>query len=76
MKSFLADQLCKGDNSVFDSLVIVIFSGGLRYKPGHIYDKDGIEVEREKVIEMIRNSTAFKDKPKIVIIRTYNFEGM
>ncbi|OPL33724.1 hypothetical protein AM593_01823, partial [Mytilus galloprovincialis] len=75
MKSFLADQLCKGDNSVFDSLVIVIFSGGLRYKPGHIYDKDGIEVEREKVIEMIRKSTAFKDKPKIVIIRTYNFEG-
>ncbi|XP_063409047.1 uncharacterized protein LOC134692519, partial [Mytilus trossulus] len=75
MQTFLADQLCKGDNSVFDSLVIVIFSGGLKYKPGHIYDKDGIEVEREGIIEMIRKSTAFKDKPKIVIIRTYNFEG-
>ncbi|CAC5377447.1 unnamed protein product [Mytilus coruscus] len=75
MKTFLADQLCKGDNSAFDSLVIVIFSGGLKYRPGHIYDKNGIEVKREGIIDMIRKSIAFKDKPKIVIIRTYNFEG-
>ncbi|XP_076087104.1 uncharacterized protein LOC143057634 isoform X3 [Mytilus galloprovincialis] len=76
MREFLAEQLDKDDNATFDSLVVVIFSGGYRYTPGQIYDKDGIEVEREELFEMIRRSTAFKDKPKIVIIHTCNFEEL
>ncbi|CAC5407345.1 unnamed protein product [Mytilus coruscus] len=74
MKTFLANQLDNEDNSSFDSLVIVFFSGGMEYKPEFIYDKDGKEIDRDGILEMIRQSKAFKDKPKIVIIRTYDFQ--
>ncbi|XP_052082644.1 uncharacterized protein LOC127720207 isoform X2 [Mytilus californianus] len=74
MKTFLQDHLNNKENSVFDSLVIVIFSGGDKYKPGKIYDKDGNEIENTEIFSMIQESTAFAGKPKIVIIRTYNFE--
>ncbi|XP_076085580.1 caspase-2-like isoform X2 [Mytilus galloprovincialis] len=74
MTTFLAGKLDKRENSTSDSLVVVIFSGGLNYKPGQIYDKDGKELDRDRILEMIGKSEAFKNKPKIVIIRTYNFE--
>lgn len=76
MTTFLAGKLDKRENSTSYSLVVVIFSGGLNYKPGQIYDKDGKELDRDRILEMIGKSEAFKNKPKIVIIRTYNFEGI
>ncbi|CAC5377449.1 unnamed protein product [Mytilus coruscus] len=76
MKTFLDGHLNNKDGvmSTFDSLVVVFFSGGYNYKPGNIYDKDGNEMNKDEIFTMIRESKAFKGKPKIVIIRTYSFE--
>lgn len=73
---FLEEHLNNKENSVFDSLVIVFFSGGDKYEPGKIYDKGGNEIDKEEIFTMIKKSTAFKGKPKIVIFRTYDFEGI
>lgn len=61
--------------SSYDSLVVVILSGGIGYEPGQIYDRNGVRIPRDDVLQIIRDSPAFKGKPKIVIIRTYSFEG-
>ncbi|XP_076086015.1 caspase-2-like isoform X2 [Mytilus galloprovincialis] len=74
MKTFLATQLENEDNSTFDSLVIVFYSGGMEFKPDCIYDTNGKEIDKDGILEMIRQSKYFKDKPKIVIIRTYDFK--
>ncbi|VDH98147.1 Hypothetical predicted protein [Mytilus galloprovincialis] len=74
MKTFLATQLENEDNSTFDSLVIVFYSGGMEFKPDCIYDTNGREIDKDGILEMIRQSKYFKDKPKIVIIRTYDFK--
>ncbi|XP_071145564.1 uncharacterized protein [Mytilus edulis] len=74
MKTFLGEHLSNKENSVFDSLVIVIFSGGKNYKPGKIYDNEGNEIDTTEICSMIQDSTVFAGKPKIVILRTYNFE--
>jgi hypothetical protein len=46
------------------------------YEPGQIYDRDGVMLPRDDILQIIRDSPAFKGKPKIVIIRTYSFEGI
>ncbi|XP_071145567.1 caspase-2-like [Mytilus edulis] len=74
MKTFLATQLENEDNSTFDSLVIVFYSGGMEFKPDCIYDTNGREIDKDGILEMIRKSKYFKDKPKVVIIRTYDFK--
>ncbi|XP_052082642.1 uncharacterized protein LOC127720206 isoform X2 [Mytilus californianus] len=74
MKMFLQDNLKNKENSSFDSLVIVIFSGGDKYKPRQIYDKYDNEIENKEIFSIIQESPAFAGKPKVVIISTYNFE--
>ena len=68
-------EIGKDTESSYDSLVVVILSGGMGYEPGQIYDRDGVMLPRDDILQIIRDSPAFKGKPKIVIIRTYSFEG-
>lgn len=77
IKTFLDSHLNNKDGvaSSFDSLVVVFFSGGYEYEPGNIYDKKGNKIDKDEIFTMMKESKAFKGKPKIVIIRTYSFEG-
>ena len=68
-------EIGEDTESSYDSLVVVILSGGMGYEPGQIYDRDGVMLPRDDILQIIRDSPAFKRKPKIVIIRTYSFEG-
>ncbi|XP_063409321.1 uncharacterized protein LOC134692741 [Mytilus trossulus] len=76
MKKFLDGHLNNKDGvaSSFDSLVVVFFSGGYEYEPANIYDKNGNKIDKDEIFTMMKESKAFKGKPKIVIIRTYSFE--
>ena len=69
-------EIGENTESSYDSLVVVILSGGMGYEPGQIYDKDGEMIPRNDILQIIRDSPAYKGKPKIVIIRTYSFEGI
>lgn len=69
-------EIGEDNESSYDSLVVVILTGGNDFEPGQIYDKDGVMIPRDDVLQIIRDSPVFKGKPKIVIIRTYSFEGI
>ena len=73
MIDFLKSQVDQNDG--YSSLVVLIMSGGENCTPGEIYDKDHEHVPKEDVLSIIRESAAFKGKPKVVIIRTCNFTG-
>ena len=67
-------EIGEDTESSYDSLVVVILSGGMGYEPCQIYDKDGVMLPRDDILQIITDSPAFKGKPKIVIIITYSFE--
>ena len=69
-------EIGEDTESSYDSLVVVILSGGMGYEPCQIYDKDGVMLPRDDILQIITDSPAFKGKPKVVIIRTYSFEGI
>jgi hypothetical protein len=46
-------EIGENTESSYDSLVVVILSGGMGYEPGQIYDKDGriIRIYRSKIYD-------------------------
>lgn len=60
----------------YDSLILVILCGGIDFEPSKIYDGNGYEVSLDEIVDIIKDSQTFKDKPKIVILQTYSFKGM
>lgn len=71
MKLFLKDQMNDG---IYDSLILVIISGGIDYDPSKIYDCNGDEVSLVDIVDIIKGSEAYKDKPKVVLLQTYSFK--
>ena len=60
----------------YDSLAVMVLSGKFDSEAMKIYDKDGVEVPREEIQEIICSSNQLKGKPKMLIIQTYNFKGI
>ena len=47
-------EIGKDTESSYDSLVVMILSGGMGYEPGQIYDRDGVMLSRDDILQIIR----------------------